>query len=730
MTTPLRQASAATSSPAPDVLARIPPYVAVGLAYLLLSCLTLYPLVADFSSAIPGIQGKHADFAQFYWNVWWFQHAVFHLGQDPYFTNYILYPNTINLAYHTFTPLLNVLALPIYATLGLGTAINSWIIGSLALSGLAMFAFLRHHAVLPGLAFLGGVLFAFTASNMSRVSFVHLSMVAIGWLPVSLLAWDRLTERRTWRSAVVLGGVLYATLLTDIQFVVWLAVLLPFYALSGLIRVGKHERMRVVALGVLAVLVLIGLSLIAPLPQLVAGLNAEYGQEYPGLIEDWYSIHLSDLIALPPRHLVSERATLGVLLPLLVAVGLLAGQRTARRRFWLIAGTAFLILSLGPTLKPFNIPLPYRVLHEAFGGTYRVAARFLLPAVFALIVFATLSFTPKFRQLAALSRTMILAGALMFVALEGRWYEPFPVFRMPDYRIYHAIGRTPGEFLVLEVPVGPHNLFRGVFGRGGVLQFYAPIHHKRLINGAVSRAPLNLTQSYRQWPLITALAEEGPVPDVQVARDEFQRLSREWDIRYVLIHRDLLSPDIATWAAGFFNTQDGWCLVDEEGPILAYAQTASGNCFASDRFAAPPDGTVDLGNPGDERYLGLGWYGGESIGGPQARWTGRTSSAALRVYLSRQNYRVSIRATSFLPDQTVTVYANEARVAELRTGQGLNEYTIDVPAEAISPESVTRLTFAHARAESPSNLTGDPNQDRRQLAVAYDSITWVAVTSP
>ncbi len=243
------------------------PYVAGGLGYLAITVAVLFTLVAHFTTATPGIAGENGDFAQFHWNIWWFQHAIFQLGRDPYFTNYILFPFNINLAYHTFTPLLDILALPIYATLGLTAALNSWIVGSLVFDGLAMFAFLRHHRVSPGLAFLGGALFAFTSATMSRVSFVHLSMTPNGWLPLSLLAWDWVVERRRWPWAVLLGVVLYATLLTDIQFIVWLALLLPLYALYTLIKAEAQMRQRVVMLGVLAVTVFIGLSLIAPLPQ-------------------------------------------------------------------------------------------------------------------------------------------------------------------------------------------------------------------------------------------------------------------------------------------------------------------------------------------------------------------------------------------------------------------------------------------------------------------------------
>jgi hypothetical protein len=701
------------------------PYLAVGLGYVVLTLLAVWPLMAQFTTATPGIAGQHADFAVFHWNIWWFQHAIFQLGRDPYFTNYILFPHNINLAYHTFTPLLDVLALPIYATLGLTAALNSWIVGSLVFNSLAMFAFLRHHRVSTGLAFLGGTLYAFASATMSRVSFVHLSMTPNGWLPLSLLAWDWLIERRRWPWAVLLGIVLYATLLTDIQFIVWLAILLPLYALYTLFQVERSERQRIVALGVLAIVIFAGLSLIAPLRQLIAGMDAQYGEEYQGIIEDWYSTHLEDLIAFPPRYLVNERATLGVLLPLGLAVGLIAGRKVQGRWFWLAVGLLFLVLALGPTLKPLGIPLPFRLFYALTGGTYRVAARFLLPAVMCFVVFAALSLQPWYQRLGRLGSIGLVSGALIFLAIENHWYESLPVFTMPDYSIYHQIGAEPGEFLILEVPVGPHNLFRGVFGKGGVLQYYAPIHHKQLINGAVSRAPEGLTQSYRQWPLIAALAEEAPMPDLSAARAEFARLSDEWNMQYVLIHRDMLESESATFAAGLLNTQAGWCFAGEEGPILIYTRRGHVACAEPDQLNLPPDEKIDLGSD-HERYLGPGWYYTEDIGGSAARWMGREVTTTLRMNLPVRDYRVKMTATTIVPDQILSVYVNHRRVADLPIGGGWNDYTFDLPVATISTDQPTTIELVPAKRLSPQELTTGQSGDQRLLAAAISALYFEA----
>jgi hypothetical protein len=484
-------------------------------------------------------------------------------------------------------------------------------------------------------------------------------------------------------------------------------------------------RRRIVGLGTLAIIVLLALSLIAPLRQLIAGAGLKYGEEYQGIIEDWYSTHFEDLVAFPPRYLIDERSTLGVLLPIGIVAGLVLGRKVRRQWFWLAAGFMFLVLAFGPTLKPGGIPLPFRLFYALTGGTYRVPARFLLPAVFCFVVFVALSLQTWYQHLSRLGAIWLVAGALLFLAVEDRWYEPLPTFTPNDYRIYHQIGAEPSEFLILEVPVGPHNSFRGIFGKGGELQAFAPIHHKQLINGAVSRAPEGLTQSYRQWPLIAALAEEAPMPELQAARAEFARLSNEWNMQYVLIHRDMLESETATFAAGLMNTQTNWCFVGEEGPILIYTRIGHAACADPEQLNLPSDGKIDLGND-HERYLGPGWYYTENIGGMQARWLGREVTTTLRVNLPPRNYRVKMTATTIVPDQIVSVYLNDQRVADLPIGGGWNDYTFDLPAAMISADQLTTIDLVPAKRLSPQELTNGQSSDQRPLAAAVSALQFEA----
>ena len=225
--------SQAAASPRRTLVARLKryPLLTAGLIYLGLVCIAFPSVALNPSVAIPGISGHPGDYSIFYWNIWWFQHAIFRLGQTPYFTNFILYPHMLNLAYHTFAPFLDAMAIPFYAVLGLTAAVNTLMLGSLVFDGVAMFAFLRHHVTHFGLAFVGGLLFTFNSLTTVHLSMSHMGYLPIGWLPLALLACDRLIERKTVIAAVVLSGVVYAALMTDSQFGLWLGLLLPPYAL-------------------------------------------------------------------------------------------------------------------------------------------------------------------------------------------------------------------------------------------------------------------------------------------------------------------------------------------------------------------------------------------------------------------------------------------------------------------------------------------------------------------
>jgi hypothetical protein len=198
--------------------------VAIVLFYLLVAFLALDALIANFTTAMPGVVKlqagndiQPAEFDIFLWNLWWVRHAIFDLHISPLYTNFVVYPFVSPLAGHTLALLWGIVSAPFQAVFGLIPTFNLIVVSSFVLAGVAMYAFVRKHVQRASVALLAGLIFAFTPAMIQRASVGHLDKISIFWLPLCLLVWDKVIETRRWTWAVITGLCLYLSWLTDFQ---------------------------------------------------------------------------------------------------------------------------------------------------------------------------------------------------------------------------------------------------------------------------------------------------------------------------------------------------------------------------------------------------------------------------------------------------------------------------------------------------------------------------------
>jgi hypothetical protein len=119
---------------------------------------------------------------------------------------------------------------------------NLFFLSSFVLSGWSLWYVLRRSGTGAAAAFLGGCIFAFSSFRWDQTS--HLTMLLMGWIPLTLWTWDRLLEAPGWRRATlfflffalhVTGGS-YLAYMILVSMAVVLAVRAP-----GLLR---RERLR------------------------------------------------------------------------------------------------------------------------------------------------------------------------------------------------------------------------------------------------------------------------------------------------------------------------------------------------------------------------------------------------------------------------------------------------------------------------------------------------------
>lgn len=548
------------------------------LLYLLIACIALNALVANFNIAMPGVAKlkpndtiQPSEFDIFYWNLWWVKHAVFDLHVSPLVTNYVIYPFTSPLAGHTLALAWGLITAPLQDLIGLTPTFNLVMVLAFVLAATGMYAFARRHVKSQSVAVLAGMIFAFTPAMLHRASLGHLDKLSIFWLPLVLLLWDKAIETRRWTWALITGLAVWFAWLTDFQQAMWALLLLGPYVIYTVVVTGKRRKLQAsVSLWLVAVaLVAFSVpSLFAPLPQLLAANQLNYP---PARLED------TAYFAFPVQNLLTGSDngdfSIGLLLPLLTLVAVPFIRRDGRRWLWVIIALGGLLFALGPYVEVngTRLELPYALVHRLLGNQYRTPMRFMTPAVLALTMLIALTLdqlSERFKWDSVRRRALIVTLGFLFL-FDYRLAEPFPITIMPDYQTYHDIGAAPGDFAVLEIPIGVRSGF-AVVGRGEVLQYYAPVHQRPIPSGYLSRLPGEITDTFYFDPVLGALTLSQALPPQAELDAQLGQLIRSWNIGYVILHTDLLEAGRVRSFQRFLDRQPALERVGDEGALIVY----------------------------------------------------------------------------------------------------------------------------------------------------------------
>ena len=312
--------------------------------YALIAGLALYPVILNLKTHVPG--DGISDYYHFHWSYWWIRNVLTSPDLNSiYTTDYIMFPAESNLSVHTLAPLWFPLWAALEPALGTVAAMNIIIIVSLILLGYWSFRLIHAEGAPLWFALWAGVVIELTPFMIHTVHWSVMSMLGWFWLPLNLLIWRRLDASqsgpRLWIWAAALGLALWAMGLTDLQYFLFLGVLLVPAGLWSLWRApGWNARARLAAAGSLALtLATVLLYVVGPLQSL-----REFDVERltPNALENAFSLEFpagffpgSDVHAVDPT-------TPTIIIPLL-AIAILAGVRrfnTARmnrprRWFWL-----------------------------------------------------------------------------------------------------------------------------------------------------------------------------------------------------------------------------------------------------------------------------------------------------------------------------------------------------------------------------------------------------------
>ncbi len=725
------------------------------LLYLLLAVGLTWPVVLNLDTHVPGSDTWAFDEYTFVWNMWWFRHALVDLGQNPLVSTYTFYPLGISLAFYTYNLFNAVVSLPFQSFLPLPAISNLLFLGATALSGYGAFllaeyllrsdgretARIRQRAsrVIPLAAFVAGVVFAFGSYRFVYAAIGHYDKWSTLWLPLYALYLIKTLQESRWRHAVLAGVFLALALLCEMVFGVFLAMLtliVLWFAWRDRRRAVQRGP-RWLLWGQLGLIAVVAGVLYAPvLVQILREMSAGYGAAGWGDATK-LSADLVGLVtptALHPLGLGGEWETvlrqvregtarfrdvntlfLGWTTLLLAVVGALAFRR--RLRAWIVAFVTFAVLSLGPLLQingrmlfdfdglETSIPLPFILFHYVpVVQANRAPNRFSVVVMLALAVLAGYGACWMLRRLrrpALYTVGLVLVTLVLFEHLSA----PLPLTDARIPAIYQAVAEEPGDFAILQLPMGWRNSY-GVLGAENTrTQYYQTYHQKRLLSGNISRNPPFKLDYFERQPILESLIQLQTYGEVDSVRREADRalapnFVQFYDLRYVVVAPGVPGrpPYVDTRQAAIDYVEEVLPvdLVRRQGDWLLYQVRLPG---LADRLE------VDLGAAGwATMALGEGWGGDEAIAGVTANWALEQGARVFLPAESGTEYQLTLRVMPFdypgAPAQTVEVSVNGVHLRpELALDPGWTEVGLKVPAENLDAGlNELRLRFDHLAA--------------------------------
>ncbi|MGH7609310.1 MAG: hypothetical protein ACREOD_05120 [Candidatus Dormibacteria bacterium] len=395
-------------------------------------------------------------------------YAISHLV-NPLFTTHMNYPEGVNLAWDTSSPLLGLLGWPVGAAFGEVIAYNTLLTVGLAGSAWTVYLILARWTRHRGAAIFGGLCFLISP-YVSGEALEHVFLVVVPLVPLTVLWFENALVRGQWssrRCGLLLGGLLSAEFFISEEVAASMALML----LVGAVWVAILNR-EIVMSRACRVLGMCKWAAIVTLPLIAGPVAWQYlgpgvihgpvlsptelsgrllGYVIPGVMQLVGPVDSYKMIAGPGYNAVDFGTYLGIPLLASVGIGTALCWRVPKIRLLALMLATTAVLVLGPELHvgggATGLPLPDVVLKLVPGYQDLLPVRLSL----YLDLFAVLLIGLVIDR--ALDTRWRLWGVVVGVLVIGSWlpYAPFPTTRdaVPPY--FSGVGRS-GEEVLFVVP--------------------------------------------------------------------------------------------------------------------------------------------------------------------------------------------------------------------------------------------------------------------------------------
>jgi len=460
------------------------------------------------------------------WRISWIAH-ILPVNPTQIFNGNIFYPEPRTLAYTDSVLLQGLAGAPlIWAGVSNVVVYNLLLLGSMALSGWAMWRYALHLTGNGGGAIIAGVIFAFVPYRFDH--YHHLELQATFFLPLTLLYLDRALEsgskRDAWLTMICLAGQVY----TCIYYSVFLVTAAVPVALYRLIRSTADTRKRFFL--AIAPAAFAAAVIVAPYA-LAYVLNRETLGErldrdvrlYSATFENYFATsEFNTLYGWTRQFGQPERLLFpGAIALILAGIGL---SRFDRQRITLaIVGVTGFIISLGLNSIFYE---PLRAVVLAYRGL-RAPARASILFFLAISALAAFGFARLMRGRSP--KTMVVATVLVSAALLGEYRTAMVSWLLipnPPAAVYQWLKIQPRS-VVIEVPFARAERLHAI--ADGLYMFNSTRHWQPIVNGYSGFFPKSF---YQLSAYMAAFPDENSIGYL-----------KRRGVDLIIVHGALLGPD-------------------------------------------------------------------------------------------------------------------------------------------------------------------------------------------
>ena len=490
------------------------------------------------------------------WGYWYVADALGR-GELPLQTELLRWPEGGSLWFiDTFDALLT---LPVQATLGTVAAYNAAVFLNFVLAGVGAYALALSVTRSYAGALFAGLAFEATPQLLGQAYNGITETLAVGWLPLAILAWRSALKTPSVGRGLLAGAALGVSAVAN-----WYYGLFAAMAVAGLLGRAlwqlrsKRRRKRLpvptILAGVVGLLIVVGGPLYL-FRSSISSADALVSRD-PAFVWSTLVLHnMVDVLALvhPGKFyspdleaIFGEHLIVVVYLGWALVVPALAALSIRRTRTWAALAAGFLVLTLGPFLYVNGdylqvaggwVPLPFLALFEGIPIFARLAHayRFGIAATLALCVMAAwLIARVQERRGArvALAAALVLAGARIGESLYGSAARfPLPV---SEVDVPAPCAQLDGG-AVWDLPLGVPVLARS---RYGLCQLAHGQPTPYALNEPVPAALwANRFSRYLielEWSTVASLPPSMPWLDLELGR---QALVAD-GLRWIVLHED------------------------------------------------------------------------------------------------------------------------------------------------------------------------------------------------